>query len=156
MPYHRAATLEDALWLGPRLRHEDQEEIKAGSGKTGTFALIQGLSLSVECRTMVGVDDVPFGMFGIAPTADPLTFHPWMLATDGLANKSNATALLRQCREWVEASNQKYPILTNLVDARNELHIKWLKWCGFIFIRRVEHYGVSQLPFYEFVRVSHV
>ena len=156
MGYRRPANHEDALWLGPRLRQEDQDEIRAGSGSDGTSALIQGLSLSSECHTMVGDDGVPFGMFGLVPTQDPMVAYPWMLATDGLKTKSHSVQFLRQCRAWVGEVNIKHQVLTNLVDSRNELHIKWLKWCGFIFIRRIEHYGVSQLPFYEFVRVSNV
>jgi hypothetical protein len=27
-----------------------------------------------------------------------------------------------------------------------------LKWCGFIFLRKVNH-GVNQKPFYEFIKI---
>ena len=40
-----------------------------------------------------------------------------------------------------------------VVDARNELHIKWLKFMGFKFIQRHENFGVAKLPFYEFLRI---
>ena len=87
-----------------------------------------------------GVDDVGNGVGGI-----------WLLATKDLATIK--IAFLKQCREVVKVLNQKYKILWNYVDCRNEVHIKWLKWCGFKFLRKT-NYGVLQKPFYEFIRIN--
>ena len=62
-------------------------------------------------------------------------------------------SFLRESRKVVDFLNTKYPILWNFVDCRNELHLRWLKWCGFKFLRKIK-YGVSQKPFYEFIRIK--
>ena len=71
-----------------------------------------------------------------------------MMATPKLENRFSA-----KNANVVTMFNEKHPLLSNYVDAINELHIKWLKWCGFTFINKHEKYGVEQRPFYEFVRL---
>lgn len=48
------------------------------------------------------------------------------------------------------------PILFNCVDQRNEVHINWLRWLGFKFVRIIPEYGIQKLPFIEFVRIRNV
>jgi hypothetical protein len=59
---------------------------------------------------------------------------------------------LRQCRDLVNFLTNKHKILFNYVDCRNELHIKWLRWCGFKFLRKT-NYGVLNQPFYEIIKI---
>jgi hypothetical protein len=74
-----------------------------------------------------------------------------MVATDELLEYQ--MKFLRRSRIYIELIQQEYPLLHNVVDARNELHIKWLKWMGFKFIQLHEEYGVEKRPFYEFIRI---
>ena len=66
-------------------------------------------------------------------------------------NKTNTLFFLRESRKVVNLLNHKYKLLWNYVDCRNELHLRWLKWCGFKFLRKI-NYGVNQKPFYEFIK----
>jgi hypothetical protein len=94
----------------------------------------------------------PVGIFGVTDCGDG-TGAIWLLATDELARIQ--IAFLKECRKVVNVLNKKYKILWNFVDCRNQLHIKWLKWCGFQFINK-KNYGVLDKPFYEFIRINYV
>ena len=74
------------------------------------------------------------------------TKHWW----DDLLKKE----LLTRPIKWLEEKNKEYPLLVNYVDARNKVAIRWLRFLGFTFIRKIEKYGVGRKPFYEFVRIS--
>ena len=80
----------------------------------------------------------------------------WMLAADELTSKEHRSTFLRNSRVWVNSINSRHQLLFNHVDARNKQHIRWLKWCGFSFIRLVPDYGAEKRPFYEFVRLHNV
>ena len=43
--------------------------------------------------------------------------------------------------------------MVNYVDSRHHRAVKWLKWLGFSFIREARM-GPSDLPFYEFARLT--
>ena len=64
-------------------------------------------------------------------------------------------SFLRENEKVIDFLNTKYKILWNYVDCRNQLHIKWLKWCGFQFINKT-NYGVLNKPFYEFIKINYV
>jgi len=141
----RKTIFEDIDFLAPRLRQEDKREILANSGSTPYNALLRGYVASELCFTIVDKENVPVGMFGVNKVG-----AIWLLATNDIYRIR--FSFLRESRQVVELLNQKYPRLWNFVDCRNKLHIRWLKWCGFIFLRKVK-YGVLQQPFYEFIRI---
>lgn len=149
----RPATLEDAQFLSTRLREEDLAELKACSGRTPIEALRAGVQ---DGRAWVGCyNGEPYGIFGVAPfPGDPTIGNPWMVATADLPKHQRY--FIRTCREWVAKLHEGYTLLFNYVDARNEVHIRWLQWCGFTFLNRHEKFGVEQRPFFEFVRLSNV
>ena len=153
MEYVRPATIDDLNYLAPRLREADVEEIKAACGIEPWAALLLEYDLSEEKITMVGEQGEAVGIYGITPVTR-LDALVWLHATEDL--KNYPFQFLRRCRAEVNRLNQKYPVLWNFVDARNELHINWLRWCGFTFIKRHEEHGVQKKPFYEFVRIGHV
>jgi hypothetical protein len=95
-------------------------------------------------------------MFGAVPCSD-LDGDVWLLGTDALATRPLAGQFLRQSRFWLTALHEGCaPILHNVIDARNTLHIRWLQWLGFTFIKRHEVFGVEGRPFLEFMRLHHV
>ncbi len=150
--YFKLTTLEDIKYLAPRLRQEDKQEILAGSGLTPYEALLIGFKNSVVVFTIFNPKNKPVGIFGINNYEKDIGVI-WLLATKDLAKIQ--IAFLKECREVIKFLNIKYKILWNFVDCRNQLHIKWLKWCGFKFIRRLNR-GVLQKPFYEIIRINNV
>ena len=145
----RIATLKDVEYLAPRLRFVDKQEILAASGLTPFDALKKSFDSSQICFTIVNPKDEPVGIFGVADLGGVIG-GIWMLGTDNLA--SIQIAFLKECKKVIQLLNKKYKILWNHVDCRNQLHIKWLKWCGFKFINK-KNSGVLNKPFYEFIRI---
>ena len=150
--HFRLTTLEDIKYLAPRLRQEDKQEILAGSGLLPYEALHIGFKNAVIVFTIFNPKNKPVGIFGVDDLGNGIGAI-WLLATKDLAKIQ--IAFLKECREVIKFLNTKYKILWNFVDCRNQLHIKWLKWCGFKFIRRLNR-GVLQKPFYEIIRINNV
>ena len=150
--HFRLTTLEDIKYLAPRLRQEDKQEILAGSGLTPYEALHIGFKNAVIVFTIFNPKNKPVGIFGVDDLGNGVG-GIWLLATKDLAKIQ--IAFLKQCREVVKFLNTKYKILWNFVDCRNQLHINWLRWCGFKFIRKLNR-GVLQKPFYEIIRINNV
>lgn len=148
-PYMAKATLDDCLVLGKKLRKEDQQEIKALANLEGVPSLILGLQSSHFVNSIFTKDDVICGMFGVQGELGK-DAAVWMLASDEI--EEIAIPFLRQSRKVVEYMNKLHPVLHNVVDARNTLHLNWLKWCGFQFINK-ENIGYENKPFYSFIRI---
>ena len=143
--HFRLTTIEDLKFLAPRLRYEDKREVLDSVGLTPYQALTDGFNLSQICLTIVDTKNIPVGMFGVSEDG-----AIWLLATPDI--KRIRFSFLRESRKVVNLLNHKYKILWNFVDCRNELHLRWLKWCGFKFLRKI-NYGVNQKPFYEFIKL---
>lgn len=146
----RPASIQDARDLAPRLRVADVREIQAATGETPEEALITGVNLGRPALSFVDPRGELAGMFGVTPLNDPQVGAIWMLSSDAI--ERYPVHFLRRCKGWIDRFHETYPVLMNYVDARNVVHIKWLKWVGFQFLRLIP-YGVQQLPFYEIVRV---
>lgn len=150
MDFVRPATIQDARDLAPRLRPADVQEIWAATGESPEEALIMGVKLGRPALSFVDPRGELAGMFGVTPLSDPLVGAVWMLSSPAI--ERYPVHFLRRCRGWIEQFHDAYPVLMNYVDARNVVHIRWLKWVGFQFLRLVP-YGVQRMPFYEIVRV---
>lgn len=147
----RAAEVRDAAELAPELRHADLREIQAASGEDPLVVLERGIALSEPCYAVLNEAGKPVALFGVVSEPSHVGVGTvWLLGSDELVRSS--FSLLRSCRPWVERLQQRYEILWNCVDARNQIHIRWLKWCGFSIVGLVESYGIEQRPFYEFSR----
>lgn len=143
----RRATLEDVKDLAPRLRELDKQEIYAGTGMAPLECLEMSLSLpsvGVWVGTYKGRPEIIFGLSKVSETEG----CPWMVCTDEL--KNSPTEFIRKCRNWIKGFSRQFPTIRNYVYAKNELHIKWLKWCGFEFVKLHEKRGFTQEPFWEF------
>lgn len=151
MSYWRESIIEDAFSLAPRLREADKQEIAAAVGMDPLGGLLHSMSMSRPSLTMVMDGLPPLGMFGLVPEGDGFAAAVWMLASEDIAK--NPMTFLRNGIKWVKDANRKHKVLYNYVDARNTLHIKWLRWMGFVFINK--HFiGPENRPFYEFVRIE--
>ncbi|MFN4278306.1 MAG: hypothetical protein ACK4FJ_18590 [Ferrovibrio sp.] len=149
----RPARFCDVWRLAPNLRKADAEECLAGTGNGPLKALLNSYLGSTQ--VFVAEDDEgPFCMFGSGPTGIHSVGFVWMLGTPGL--QKNRIQFARESRMWVDRLHDGFPVLWNFTDARNEVHHRWLRWCGFTFIKKHEQFGVERRPFYEFVRIKHV
>jgi hypothetical protein len=127
------------------MRPADQAEVGA-LGYTPLGALAEGFEISDPCLTIVAADGEPIGMFGAVPWPDRQVANVWLLATEKLVTVTKRQ-FIRECRAWVDGLNAKYPLLTNLVDARNTVHLRWLRWCGFEFGSPLPINGHQFIPF---------
>jgi hypothetical protein len=146
----RQSTQSDVEYLCDNLRPEDREEVLASHGSTRE-ALQAGFDESEECWTITVKDTGEIaGIYGLARYDDDAAV-PWLLTTPAI--KKVWLPFLRGSRKWVEEANQKYPLLTNAVDADYTVAINWLRFVGFTFIKKHEKWGVGNKPFLEFVRI---
>ncbi|MBU4566996.1 MAG: DUF2833 domain-containing protein [Proteobacteria bacterium] len=150
MGYVREATAQDAFELAPKLRQADLDEIEARSGREPINVLLEGITYSAVPAAVIGDKEEVIALFGVTPTPMAGVGAIWLLGSDGLW--TYRWQFLKESRQWVEDLNKAWPVLWNLVYAENELHIKWLKWLGFEFVKLHEKYGVAQKPFWEFIR----
>ena len=149
MIHVRLSVEEDIPLVASEMRSEDVEEIRASGGHTPEEALRIGYRASEPCFT-AELGGRPFAMFGTGPHEDKVGWI-WLLGTDDIG--TCPVSFLRWSKKMLPYLLQPYAMVWNLVDARNTVHIKWLRWLGFTLIRRVNH-GPQQLPFYEFARLT--
>lgn len=154
IPYYRPATLDDVYDLAPKLREADVQEVKDAAGVDPLTALLVSFNHAAEANSIIAPDGEVIGMFGVNPTPDPLLATAWMLCSDRLPEVRKE--FIPQSLEWVERVNKEYPILFNYVAKDNRAAVRWLRYLGFTFIQHIEHFGVGQKPFYEFVRTEDV
>lgn len=155
----RPAAAADVALLAENLRPADRRELDALEQEPYQ-AVARSVALSLEPLAAVGADGRLIALFGVGPCVGPgsaagregapAVGAPWMLATPGL--ETAAKPFLRQCRGWIDHIGRPFEMLANCVDARNTVHIRWLRWCGFSFLRRLP-VGPKRLSFLEFVRI---
>lgn len=147
----RLARPGDADELAPHLREADLLEIKANLGENPLIVLERGIASSDPCYAAMNEEREVMALFGVVPDSctDGVGMI-WLLGSDDLL--AHSFYFLRHCREWIEKLHERYGILWNYVDARNEIHIRWLEWCDFTLIKLIERHGVEQRPFYEFTK----
>lgn len=146
------AKLSDCLWLCSEVRQADRDEVRAATGGTVLHALVEGLQGSRETWT-ARLGKTPIAMFGVAPIPlDPEVRYGavWLLGSDRI--QEVRYTFLRESRPWLERLEQGFDLVGNVVDARNTIHIRWLRWLGFSFIREIPHFGHEKRPFYEFLK----
>ena len=146
-PYHRETQLDDLTYLYLNIRYEDKREVE-----TLGYKVDQVLALSFGnsqiCRTIIDNRGRVVGIYGVVPLSDKCG-QVWMLGTHGLVKIK--TAFLKQSRSEVEGMNKVFPHLCNIIDSRNEVHLKWIKWCGFKIIGEKV---INNVKFYEFTRLA--
>ena len=146
-PYHRVSTLDDMVYLSKKLRYEDKREVET-LRHTPEKALALGFGNSSICRSIIDARGTPVGVYGVVPLSDKIG-QIWMLGSQGLVKIK--TAFLKQSRSEVESINVIYPHLCNFIDSRNDVHLKWIRWCGFKIIGEKM---INNVKFYEFCKVA--
>jgi len=152
-PGIRPATLEDVLYLAPRLRQADKDEIQAVTGAHPALVLPQCFKLTRTAWTCTGMSGEPVGLIGIQDVEGiPELGWVWALFTDVL--EKYPFTFLRLSRQYHDIMHLHHPVVTNHVDERNIVHIRWLRWMGFSFLRRIERWGAESRPFLEFGKLQ--
>jgi hypothetical protein len=152
-PYTRPTRVADIPYVAEYMRDEDVAEVQAFSGNTPQESLLHSFFRGDPCMTMIGRDGRPMGMWGVVPQEGSLGTI-WMLCTDDLArDRLNSIWFLREARNHLDQVQRRYKVLFNLADARNVVHIKWLRWMGFTFISSHPNFGTEGRLFHEFVRI---
>lgn len=129
-------TAEDLEYLAENLREEDLREINTVSPGSDTLRLLIESAESSDRCFVVRKDGVPVVIFGSKGTEDVLSIGAqaadiWLLGTDAI--KLNKTSFLKLSRKVIQEISEDVDYLWNIVDPRNELHIRWLQWLGFSF-----------------------
>ena len=140
--YIHPLTPEAAFEVASNLLPEDRREVEEGHGYDPTVILPSTYDMgdSVYFR-------VPNGeLAGIAGVHDEGQI--WMLCTPAILKYPVTFA--REAKRYVDSRQEK--LLWNIVDKRNTVHLKLLRFLGFKFLREIEH-GPNKLTFIEFCRV---
>ena len=136
------ATTEAALRMASNLLPDDYREVVEGHGHDPLNALVVGVHNS-ESVYFTNPDDEICGIAGVHNGG-----QIWMLCTDVI--HEHPLIFAREAKRWIESREEK--LLWNVVDKRNKVHLKLLKFLGFKFLRELP-YGPNQLSFIEFCRV---
>lgn len=147
----RPARTEDATALAPRLRTADLREIEAGSNRPPAEALGLAVRLSKNAYAVELASGEVVALFGVVPTAEAKLGLVWLMGSDQI--KAIRFVFLRHSKTWLQKLSTDFPLLGNFVDSRNTLHVEWLRWLGFRFLRRA-NIGVNGEEFLEFVKLS--
>lgn len=144
-------TVREALaYITENLREADKAEIAATSEGDPGELLKAGLEASTLAWLILDRTGLPIGFMGAAPSGVPGVGLPWMVGTDGIL--SEALSVARQTRHYVELMQDEYPVLTNFIDARNEVSLAWLYHAGFHLIDADTAYGPEKRLFFQFSR----
>lgn len=146
----------DAEYIGTHLRQADLQEMHAVMG--GHVDPVQALKYGIETSYfpfVATIDGVPACVFGAVPEPHDDRFGSvWLMGTDAITN--HPRTFLRHSKEYLEKVAEPFSLLWNCVDKRNDVHIRWLKWMGFTFIKEIPSFGEQRRPFLEFAKVTHV
>ena len=134
--------------IAPYLRRADVEEIWASSGVNPTFAVAYSIAHS-KYRRAVLLNRKPVVLFGVGelPGSSETSGVPWLVATDEI--EKHPVTFYRRSKSIISEMKHNYEYLTNWVDARNTLSLRWLKWSGFD-IEDPAPFGSFGLMFHKF------
>lgn len=116
----------DVDYMAPRLRLADADEIRAWGGHPKEE--LEASFRQSEQPMTVELEGRPVLMFGCNKSR-PDKGIVWMLATDRL--RDIKWWLLRNSRRWLDRITVGCICSGNVVDRRNVVHIRWLKWLGY-------------------------
>jgi len=111
----RDAGVSDVAAVVTKMRRKDEEEVLASGFASAHDALAYSFGVSCECYT------IEFEKVGTV----------WFLGAEGMGKIKKT--FVKQSRVVIAKFLEKFPILTNYVDARYGETISWLESCGAVF-----------------------
>ena len=128
--------MEAAIEVASNLRPEDRREVEEGHGRD-PYTEIVAKAEEGDCIYFTVPNGRAAGMAGVDPGG-----IIWMLCTDAIYDYPLSFA--RAAKRFVAMySDQK---LWNIVDKRNTMHLRLLKFLGFQFGEEIKH-GPNNLSF---------
>ena len=140
--YIHPITLKAALEVAFNLRPDDRRECEEGHG-ADPYEYLTLEAKRGNCVYFEVPNGKTAGMAGVDEGG-----QIWMLCTSAIEDYPHTFA--REAKRYVEGRKEK--LLWNIVDKRNKVHLKLLKFLGFKFLREIKH-GPNNLSFIEFCRV---
>jgi len=141
-----AARPEHVDHVRGRLRRQDQDEVLAATGMEPDDALQRSFRHS-SVTWAAELQGRAVALFGAGASGISRVGNPWLLGTDMLGRAGRA--FVQHSRQYVQCLLRHFPVLVNVVDARNVLSLRWLRWCGFT-IEPPGPFGPFRLPFHVF------
>ncbi len=135
-------TLEAAKEVASNLRPDDRREVEEGHGQNPLEVLTYAAHHS-SCVYFTVPNGKTAGMAGVNNDGTI-----WMLCTPAIHDYPITFA--REAKRFVESRTE--PLLWNIVDKRNKVHLKLLQFLGFKFLREFT-YGPNKTTFIEFCRL---
>jgi len=129
------------------LRKTDYEDLAMYTGQSADEALVEGYKYSKLCWTVLHKKE-PICIFGVADQYNG-NGCVWLLGTDKM--KDARISIIRESKFYVRKMLAPYKRIENWVYHKNELSIKWLKWCGFT-IEEAKIAGVGKALFHHFYK----
>ena len=138
-------TAEVALQVASNLLPEDRREVEEGHGHDPNVVIPLASQLGDSVYFKAPNGEIA-GAAGVHNEG-----QIWMLCTKVILKYPHTFA--RESKRFVNSRKEK--LLWNVVDKRNALHLKLLRFLGFKFLREIS-YGPNNLSFIEFCRVQSI
>ncbi len=127
--------------VASNLRPDDRREVEEGHG-VDPFVMITSKAQEGSCVYFNVPNGKTAGMAGVDDDG-----QIWMLTTNAIYDYPLTFA--RESKRFVE--RQTHDVLWNIIDKRNTVHLKLLKFLGFEFSKEILH-GPNNLPFIKFYK----
>jgi len=140
-----------------KLRQADVDELEAFSELTIEETIERSIYNSEALWVIVHDLGHIIGVFGLSSdkdsNGDPVGV-PWLLSSDDLLDFKYAFS--KYSIDVVKVMLNHYSYLSNYVDSRHKLAIKWLKWLGFTIHKDEPLYFYDKtVEFYRFSKVKY-
>ena len=135
-------TVEAAKEVASNLLPEDRKEVEEGHGHDPKIVIPLASKTGDSVYFKVPNGEIA-GAAGVSKKG-----QIWMLCTPAILKYPHTFA--RESKRYVESRKEK--LLWNVVDKRNGVHLKLLRFLGFKFIREIS-YGPNNLTFIEFCKL---
>ena len=135
--------MEAAIEVASNLRPDDRREIEEGHGQDPMIILPQAVGEDF-CVYFTAPNGKTAGMGGVGDKG-----NIWMICTPVI--NDYPIAFVKEAKRVLNSRTEK--LLWNIVDKRNTVHLKLLRYLGFKFLREFE-YGPNKLTFIEFAKCA--
>nr|WP_145994468.1 hypothetical protein [Mesorhizobium loti] len=142
--------MADAVSLAPRLREADRAECWAALGMKPEVVLPMLIQQGNYAWAAEDADGTVEGLFGVDPQ-DKAFGIVWMVTSPAIFK--HRKELVKLAPKWLTRLHKVRPLIGNYIDARNTIHVRWLKRLGFSFLKTDHDYGFERRPFHQFARL---
>lgn len=141
------ATKDHIAPIAEDMRDMDALEVKC-LGSLPLKALSDGLENSHFVFTVLDLKDNPLAMFGSGGKLNDAGYI-WLLANNNF--KVTRKDFVRVSKAWIRTIVSPFKFCGNLVHSQNKQALRWLKYCGAIFLSEQK---IGNHLFYEFVIIN--